>query len=157
MNAACADRGFTLLELIAVLAVIAILAALAVPNLMDRTVRDQIVEGARLAEIAKAPVAASWSATQTLPADNAGAGLPVADKIVSNYVSAVRVEGGAIHLTFGNRVSAAINGKTLTLRPGVVDDAPIVPVAWVCGAASAPAKMTPRGGSGSGVSRTSGT
>jgi type IV pilus assembly protein PilA len=33
----------------------------------------------------------------------------------------------------------------LTLRPAVVEDAPVVPVAWVCGHASVPAKMTVRG------------
>ncbi len=137
--------GFTLLELIAVMAIIAILASLAVPNLMDRIVRDQIVEAAKLAEIAKKPVAAGWATLASLPADNAAAGLPSSDKIVSNYVSALLVEGGAIHLTFGSKVNAAILGKTLTLRPAVVDDAPVVPVAWVCGAASAPQKMALRG------------
>lgn len=140
------DRGgFTLLEVLAVMAIIAILAALAVPNFMDRAVRDQIVEAAKLAEIAKKPVAAAWANLASLPADNAAAGLPNADRIVSNHVSALLVEGGAIHLTFGNKVNAAIQGKTLTLRPALIDDAPVVPLAWVCGAASAPQKMTLRG------------
>jgi type IV pilus assembly protein PilA len=31
---------------------------------------------------------------------------------------------------------------TLSLRPAVIEDAPIVPVAWVCGFAAAPEKMT---------------
>ena len=57
------------------------------------------------------------------------------------------IEDGAIHITFGNRAIAAINGKTLSLRPAVVSDAPVVPVAWVCGHASAPApaQMTAEG------------
>ncbi len=115
------------------------------PSIQDRIVRDQIVEAAKLADIAKAPIAAGWSTGATLPADNTAAGLPSADKIVANYVSSLRVEGGAIHLTFGNRANSAIKGKTLTLRPGVVEDAPIVPVAWVCAAAPAPQKMALRG------------
>lgn len=146
MSAVCrTERGFTMIELLAVMAVMAILAALAVPNLMDRVVRDQIVEGAKLADIAKGPVATGWSGAKKLPNDNAEAGLPVAEKIVSNHIRALAVEAGAIHLKFGNGASAALQGKTLTLRPAVVEDAPVVPVAWVCASASAPAMMTLRG------------
>ena len=138
-------RGFTMIELMMVLAVIAILATIALPSMQGRIVRDQIVEASKLTDIAKAPIAFTWSTTGTLPIDNAAAGLPSADKIVGNFVSSMRVDRGAIHLTFGNRANAAIQGKTLTLRPAVIDDAPVVPVAWVCAAASAPQKMTLRG------------
>jgi type IV pilus assembly protein PilA len=137
--------GFTLIELMMVVAIIAILAMIAMPSMQDKIVRDQIIEAAKLADIAKSPIAVTWSATKTLPADNNAAGLPAADKIVSNLVSSVVVEDGAIHLTFGNRASAAIKGKVLSLRPAVIDDAPIVPVAWVCGHASAPDKMSVKG------------
>jgi len=133
--------GFTLMEMLAVISVIAILAMIAVPSYLDRIVRDQIKESLPLANIARQPVAAAWSATQTLPVDNAAAGLPVAEKIVANYVSALAVRDGAIHLTFGNRANKAIHGKVLSLRPAVVEDAPVVPVAWVCGSAEAPGKM----------------
>jgi type IV pilus assembly protein PilA len=138
-------RGFTMMEMMAVIAVIAILATLAVPSYLDRLVRDQIKASLPLADIAKQPVAASWSANQAFPADNAAAGLPSADRIVANYVSSVAVQNGAIHMTFGNRASKAIAGKVLSLRPAVVEDAPIVPVAWVCGAAEAPGRMTVAG------------
>ncbi|HZE90674.1 MAG TPA: pilin [Rhizobacter sp.] len=138
-------RGFSLLELMAVVAVIAILATLAMPSLQGKIVRDQIVEAMPLANIAKAPVATAWALTKTLPADNAEAGLPVADKIVNNFVSSVVVENGAIHLTFGNRANGAIKGKVITLRPAVIEDSPIVPVTWVCGHAAAPDKMTIHG------------
>ncbi len=134
-------RGFTMLELMAVVAVIGILAVLAVPTYMDRIVRDQVKAALPLAEIAKPPIAMSWALAQTVPADNAAAGLPAAEKIVSNFVSSVAVRDGAIQMTFGNSASGAISGKMLSLRPAVVEDAPIVPVAWVCGNADVPDKM----------------
>jgi len=134
-------RGFSMLELMAVVAVIGILAVIAVPTYMDRIVREQVKSSLELADIAKPPIAASWKLAQTLPADNAAAGLPVAEKMVSNYVSSVAVRDGAIHMTFGNRANAAVNGKVLSQRPAVVEDAPIVPIAWVCGNADAPERM----------------
>jgi type IV pilus assembly protein PilA len=137
--------GFTLVELMVVVAVVAILAAIALPSIRARLVRDQIVEAMKIAEVAKAPVAALWAVAHTMPADNAAAGLPAADKIVGNYVTSVAVENGAIHVTFGNKANPAIAGKTLSLRPAVVDDAAIVPVAWICGHASAVATMIAKG------------
>jgi len=103
------------------------------------------VEAAPLVDLARKPIAPAWAATQTLPANNAAAGLPPHDKIVSNLVSSVLVEGGAVHLTFGNHASGLLKGKVLTYRPAIVEDAPIVPVAWVCGYTSAPDKMTAKG------------
>jgi len=135
-------RGFTMLEMMAVVAVIAILATLALPSYLDRIVRDQIKTALPLADIAKQPIGTSWQLTQVFPADNASAGLPPAEKIVANYVTAVAVRNGAIDITFGNRANNRIAGKTLTLRPAVVEDAPIVPIAWACGYAEAPARMT---------------
>ena len=55
------------------------------------------------------------------------------------------MEGGAIHMTFGNRANSRIRGKILSLRPAVVEDAPVVPVAWICGYAPVPEKMTVKG------------
>ena len=145
--------GFTLIEAMVAVAVIAILATLALPMIQGRFVRDQIVEGMKLAEVAKAPVAASWTTARRLPADNAEAGLPPPNKIVGNLVGSVRIEAGAIHVTFGNRASATLQGKVLTLRPAVVEDAPIVPVAWVCGNATAPGGMTLHGPNRTDVAR----
>ncbi|MBI4997591.1 MAG: pilin [Rhodocyclales bacterium] len=139
------QQGFTMVEMLAVLAVITILALMAVPSYLDKVVKAQIEAALPLADIAKRPIAAIWSATQEMPADNEAAGLPVAEKIVNNYVSAVTVTDGVIDVTFGNRASKAIAGKVLSLRPAVVEDAPVVPVAWVCGNAEAPEKMTVMG------------
>ena len=138
-------RGFTLIELLVAIAVVAILALIALPSFQDKIVRGQIVEAAHWADAAKAPVATAWTLTHKLPADNAAAGLPVPEKMVSNLVSSVTVEDGALQIRFGNSANAALQGRTLTLRPAVVDDAPIVPVSWLCGHASAPANMTAQG------------
>lgn len=139
------SHGFTLIEMMVVVAIIAILALMMLPSYQDKLVRDQIAEALPLADIAKPPIAAAWAAAQSFPADNAGAGLPPADRIVSNLVSSVSVQGGALHLTFGNRANGQIKGKVLSLRPAVVEDAPVVPVAWICGYAPAPDKMTVKG------------
>jgi type IV pilus assembly protein PilA len=143
--------GFSMMELMVVLAVIAILALMAVPSLTDKIIRDQIVESLPLADIAKAPVSASWATTRTLPADNAAAGLPASDKIVNNYIRSVSVREGAIDITFGNNAHTLIKDKVLTLRAAVVEDSPVVPVTWVCGNAAAPAPMTIRGENGTNI------
>ena len=135
-------RGFTMIEMMMVLGAIAVLALMAAPSYMEKIIRDQIVEALPLADLAKAPVAFAWAAGVPLPDDNNAAGLPAADNIVSNLVSAVQIDKGAVNITFGNRANNQIRGKVLSLRPAVVEDAPVVPVAWVCGFAQAPVKMT---------------
>lgn len=137
--------GFSMIEILVAIAIVAILATLAIPSFQGSVVRDQIVSAVPLADIAKNPVALSWATLQVLPADNAGAGLPAPDKIVNNHISAVAVQDGAIQITFGNNVNSAIAGKILTLRPAVVEDTPVVPVAWVCGYAAVPGNMTAKG------------
>jgi type IV pilus assembly protein PilA len=134
-----------MIEIVVALAIVAVLATLAMPSFQGSIVRDQIVSAVPLADIAKKPVALSWADLQVLPANNASAGLPAPEKIVNNYISAVAIEDGAIQITFGNNVNSGIAGKILTLRPAVVEDAPIVPLAWVCGFAAVPGNMTARG------------
>lgn len=128
-----------------VVSVIAILALVALPTFTDKLVRDQVAEALPLAAIAKPAIENAWRAGQPLPTDNAAAGLPVSEKIVNNVVSSVTVQEGAIHIRFGNQAHSALKGKTLSLRPGVVDDATIVPMTWICGGARPPDKMTVKG------------
>ena len=95
--------------------------------------------------VAGPPAAVAPPIAVAFPADNAAAGLPSADKIVNNFISAVTVADGAINITFGNRANGIIKAKLLTLRPAIVEDAPVVPVAWVCGYAKPPGGMTVKG------------
>jgi type IV pilus assembly protein PilA len=134
-----------MIELMVVVGIIAVLALLAAPSISYKIIRDQIVEAAKLADVAKAPVAAAWATLATMPVDNATAGLPPATSIVNNFVSSVAIESGAVQVTFGNRANAAIAGKILTFRPGVVEAAPVVPITWACGHADPPVPMTTRG------------
>ena len=137
--------GFTLLEVAVAMAVIAILATIAIPSITNSIVRKQIVEAVTLADLAKNAVALAWSGAQVMPANNSAALLPAPQKIVNNYISAVTVQDGAINITFGNSVNSVITGKILTLRPAVVTDTPVVPVAWVCAQAPVPGGMTVMG------------
>ncbi len=138
-------NGFSLLELMVVIAIMGILGMMAIPAYMHQIARRQILDAMPLADIAKKPVTQAWASAQSLPQDNAGAGLPAEDLMVSNLVQSLAVQDGAIQITFGNNANGMLKGKMLTLRPAVIPDTPIVPVAWVCGYANGPGKMTVKG------------
>ena len=136
------NSGFTLIELMIVISIITILTTMALPSYQDRVIRKQITEGFNLAEVAQDAVEGYYKAKKRLPASNKEAGLPVPEKIIGNYVTAVSVKKGVIEITLGNRVNANVAGKTVTIRPAIVKDAPVVPIAWVFAYASVPNKMT---------------
>ena len=131
-----AGRGFTLFELMVVVSVIAILALLTVPFYIDRNIQQQVKEGLEFAEFAKKAVSVAWTLSAKMPEDNEAAGLPEPAKIIGTYVSALKVHRGAITITFGSKANRFIQGKHVTLRPGYVPDAPIVPLSWICGLAA---------------------
>jgi type IV pilus assembly protein PilA len=138
-------HGFTLIELMIVIAIIAIMSTFALPSWQERVIKTQIQEGLEMVTPIKKAQAAYYSKHGRLPVDNAGLGLPSPDKFVGNYVRRVEVENGAIHITFGNRINRNASDKTLTLRPAIVKDAPIVPIAWVCAKAKTPEGMNALG------------
>lgn len=138
--------GFTLIELMIVVAIIAIMSTMALPSFQDRVIKAQVNEGVALADFVKQGVAAYYARHKELPRSNAAAGLPPADKILGNYVSGVAVSNGSITITYGSRANSHLAGKKLTLRPAVVEGYPTVPIAWVCGRASAPSGMKVQGG-----------
>lgn len=137
--------GFTLIEMTVTIAVLAILLLIALPSYLERIARDQVAEALPLANVIKPAVEAAWNTRQPLPADNAAAGAPAPEKIVNEMVSSVALDGGAIHITFGNRAARSLRGHVLTVRPAVVQDTPAVPVTWLCGHAPPPPPMVARG------------
>ena len=139
------NNGFSVIEMMVVVAIIAILAMIAIPSSMGRIVKEQVIVAMPLADIAKEPIAAAWKVTKTLPVNNEEAGLPAPEKVVSNFVSALIVQDGVIHMTFGNKAHPQIKGKILSMRPAVIEESQIVPIAWVCGNAKAPKQMTIKG------------
>jgi type IV pilus assembly protein PilA len=140
-----ASCGFSMIELVMVMAVIAILALIAIPTLLDRNVQQQVQEGISLANLARNGVNAFYGAKNEMPNSNEDAGVPPKEKLVSNVVSEISVDGGAVTIKFGNNVNSSIVGKRLTLRPAIVKDAPTVPIAWLCNNTPVPNGMTAMG------------
>ena len=69
--------GFTVIEMMVVVAIIAILAMMAIPSQIERIVREEVKAAMPLADAAKDPIAETWKASKTLPANNTEARLPV--------------------------------------------------------------------------------
>lgn len=130
-----------MIEMLIVIAMIAVLGLIAVPALKENMLRRQVKEGLLLANVAKDGVQKTYGATGKMPANNADAGVPEPAKIVGNLVSEVNVAQGAVTVTFGNNAGKSLEGRKVTLRPAVVPNTPVVPIAWICHQVAVPKGM----------------
>jgi type IV pilus assembly protein PilA len=126
------QRGFTWIEMLMVIAVISILALMAIPSLQETAVKKQVKEGMEIADIAKKAVQAHYASTGEWPPNNAAAGAPPRNKIISALVTEVDIKDGAVTLTYGNNATKAIEGMKLTILPAIVPGQRGVPIAWLC-------------------------
>jgi len=138
-------RGFSMIELLLVVLVIGILLTMTIPGLKESAMRKQVKEGMPLADVAKRGVEAVYAASGKMPASNADAGVPPADKIIGAFVTSVTVKEGAVTLVYGNNAGESIKGKKLTLRPAVVPGFPAVPASWICAEVAVPPNMEIKG------------
>ncbi len=127
------NRGFTLIELMVVVAVVAILATITIPSILNQRLRSQVAEGVHTADTIRDSVTNYYTYNLSFPSDNSEAGVPLPEFLISNTVTRIEIEDGAIHITFGNKVSKPLQGKILSLRPAVVTGSPSSPISWLCG------------------------
>lgn len=135
------NSGFTLIEMLVVIAIIAILAMIAMPSPDPTIARKQVIESMELIEDYKKLVAFYHKSTQVFLKDNKEAGIPVADKLLGNYVDRIDFQDGAFHIHFGNKAHPNIKGKTLSVQPIMVQGSPESPISWICGKAAVPPNM----------------
>ena len=135
------QRGFTLIELMIVVAIIGILASIAIPAYQDYTIRAQVTEAFSLASELKGSIQEFRKDRGRLPRNNHEAGVPEPDKLIGNYVTQIEVEGGALHVRFGNNANKNIEGKIVTLQPLQVIGSPASPMSWRCGLRAIPKGM----------------
>ena len=128
------QMGFTLIEMLVVILLIGLLAAMAIPYLMGGVKRQQIEESMALVEGYKPLIDAYYKFYGLFPDDEVEVdGIPLAHRIIGNYITRVDLVDGAMHLRFGHKAHEALQGKTLSIQPTYVPDSPDSPVSWVCG------------------------
>ena len=148
------QKGFTLIELMIVVAIIGILAAIAIPAYQNYVIRSQVTEGLSMADGFKTAVGDYFAQYGVMPKCQSTTGGPPTGSgcIATNggtaassngkYVGSIDVAtGGQIVILYtGPGVNAKINGKALSLQPGVNANNEVV---WVCGIQTPPTLATP--------------
>jgi type IV pilus assembly protein PilA len=128
------DKGFTLIELMAVVAILSILSVIALAAYADYIIRSKVGEGLSFASEAKTSVSEYYYSTRTWPDDNGDAGLPtIAQYETSSFDHLHYIEitstpkPGSITIRFKIPGTKADN-KELQLVPNTADGI----VSWTC-------------------------
>ena len=131
-NAATRNKGFTLIELMAVVAIISILAVVALAAYSDYVVRSKVGEGMVFAAEAKTSVSEYFYNIKKMPETNYDAGLSEPDEYDKfDFISRLEVASsepfGLITITFKIPGSTA-DGRVVQLIPDTVDGT----ITWTC-------------------------
>ncbi|MCB1690225.1 MAG: pilin [Halioglobus sp.] len=126
------NKGFTIIELMAVVSIVSILAVVGMATYSDYIVRSKVGEGMVFASEAKTSVTDYFYNMQKMPRNNQQAGLPPAESYDKyDYIRKLEVSSaepyGAITITFKIPGSKADN-KQLQLIPSTKDGV----MAWTC-------------------------
>lgn len=128
-----------------VVAIIAILASMAMPSQFNKHIQIQIAESIGLVERYKVIIDNSYRVNGEFPTNNVSAGIPDPENIKGNYLSAVYLSDGVLHLELGQKISKRFQGRIVSIQPVYVDAEPMSPVSWICGFDSVPDGMTEAG------------
>ena len=126
------NKGFTLIELMAVVAILSILLVVALSAYTDYVVRSKVSEGLSFAAEAKTGVSDYYYNIRSWPPDNSAAGLPPAGNY-SRYEFIQSLElvslprPGTIAVTYDLPGTTA-DGRELHLIPSTVQEI----IAWTC-------------------------
>lgn len=99
------------------LPVMAILVAIAIPTYQSYVVRSEVAQGLDLTGRARSLIAEYIGQRGALPDSNNALGLPRPEAIHARYVSSVRVIGGKVVVTYGNRANVRIRGGHVVIAP----------------------------------------
>lgn len=126
------NKGFTLIELMAVVAILSILLVIAIATYQDYMIRSKVSEGLSFAAEARTSVSDYYYNLSAWPADNGAAGLPPAGNY-SRYDFLERLEltstprPGTISVTLDIPGTSA-DGRELQLVPSTLTNI----IAWTC-------------------------
>lgn len=125
------ERAFTLIELMFVVAIIGILAAIALPAYNAYLIRSKLAEAFVMTSEVKSTVNEYYKATGRLPIDNKQAGLAPSQAYRGNYILAIEVKNGSIHVELDSQ-ELQLTGKWFSLLPQTNESLATMDIIWAC-------------------------